>query len=233
MRQLALMGIAVSGALMTLGAMGSANASVLLADLDQISSGVTVPSGVTSVGTVKATDEVGGVDVLVTLNNGALFVNTGGPHTPFVYNLDTPTLATNVTPAPTTTVPGFTAATGTEDETPYGTFSNGIQFVNHDGSQAQNGGGHGNGGPLEFFLAGITTADFVANGTNGFFFGADVLGCSGIAGVTCTTGGVAANSVTITASVPEPATWAMMILGFLGIGFMAYRRQSKPALIAA
>jgi PEP-CTERM motif len=36
-----------------------------------------------------------------------------------------------------------------------------------------------------------------------------------------------------TASVPEPSTWAMMILGFAGIGFMAYRRKSKPALMAA
>jgi hypothetical protein len=26
--------------------------------------------------------------------------------------------------------------------------------------------------------------------------------------------------------VPEPATWAMMILGFFGVGFMAYRRKS-------
>jgi hypothetical protein len=34
------------------------------------------------------------------------------------------------------------------------------------------------------------------------------------------------------ASVPEPSTWAMMILGFAGIGFMAYRRKSKPALMA-
>jgi hypothetical protein len=34
------------------------------------------------------------------------------------------------------------------------------------------------------------------------------------------------------ADVPEPATWAMMILGFAGIGFMAYRRKSKPALMA-
>jgi PEP-CTERM motif len=30
-------------------------------------------------------------------------------------------------------------------------------------------------------------------------------------------------------SVPEPSTWAMMILGFAGIGYMAYRRKSKPA----
>jgi hypothetical protein len=28
-------------------------------------------------------------------------------------------------------------------------------------------------------------------------------------------------------AVPEPATWAMMILGFLGVGFMAYRRKSQ------
>jgi hypothetical protein len=34
------------------------------------------------------------------------------------------------------------------------------------------------------------------------------------------------------AAVPEPGTWAMMILGFAGIGFMAYRRKSKPVLMA-
>jgi len=28
-------------------------------------------------------------------------------------------------------------------------------------------------------------------------------------------------------AVPEPATWAMMILGFLGIGFLGYRKSSK------
>jgi hypothetical protein len=34
-------------------------------------------------------------------------------------------------------------------------------------------------------------------------------------------------------AVPEPATWAMTILGFCGLGFMAYHRKSKPALMAA
>ncbi len=33
--------------------------------------------------------------------------------------------------------------------------------------------------------------------------------------------------------VPELSTWAMMLLGFAGIGFMAYRRKSKPELMAA
>src|SRR5882757_2820267 len=31
------------------------------------------------------------------------------------------------------------------------------------------------------------------------------------------------------AAVPEPSTWAMMILGFLGIGFLGYRRKSSAS----
>jgi PEP-CTERM motif len=38
---------------------------------------------------------------------------------------------------------------------------------------------------------------------------------------------------TITAAVPEPSTWAMMILGFLGLGFAAWRRKAGAALRAA
>lgn len=32
-----------------------------------------------------------------------------------------------------------------------------------------------------------------------------------------------------TPGVPESSTWAMMILGFAGVGFMAYRRKSRPS----
>jgi hypothetical protein len=34
-------------------------------------------------------------------------------------------------------------------------------------------------------------------------------------------------------AIPEPSTWAMMILGFAGVGFMAYRRKLRPAVLAA
>jgi len=34
---------------------------------------------------------------------------------------------------------------------------------------------------------------------------------------------------TVTA-VPEPSTWAMMLLGFAGVGFMAYRRRASGSL---
>jgi hypothetical protein len=36
----------------------------------------------------------------------------------------------------------------------------------------------------------------------------------------------------VAGGVPEPSTWAMMILGFAGVGLMAYRRKNKPALMA-
>jgi hypothetical protein len=37
--------------------------------------------------------------------------------------------------------------------------------------------------------------------------------------------GAISGTETVTAAVPEPSTWAMMILGFCGLGFMAYRRK--------
>jgi PEP-CTERM motif len=37
------------------------------------------------------------------------------------------------------------------------------------------------------------------------------------------------DNVVLTTAVPEPATWGMMILGFAGVGFMAYRRKNKQS----
>jgi hypothetical protein len=37
----------------------------------------------------------------------------------------------------------------------------------------------------------------------------------------------------VTAAVPEPSTWAMMILAFFGIGFMTYRQRKSTTLRAA
>ena len=45
--------------------------------------------------------------------------------------------------------------------------------------------------------------------------------------------GAALDNVSVT-PVPEASTWAMMILGFLGVGFVAYRRKSSaPSLRVA
>jgi hypothetical protein len=38
--------------------------------------------------------------------------------------------------------------------------------------------------------------------------------------------------ITIT-SVPEPSTWAMLTIGFAGLGFAGYRASRKSAALAA
>jgi PEP-CTERM motif len=32
--------------------------------------------------------------------------------------------------------------------------------------------------------------------------------------------------------IPEPSTWAMMVLGFAGLGYAAFRRNSKARAVA-
>jgi PEP-CTERM motif len=64
----------------------------------------------------------------------------------------------------------------------------------------------GDGGTKAFFAADITTT---------FATGASNTGPVG--------------GLTISTAVPEPSTWAMMILGFMGVGFMAYRRKGRPS----
>lgn len=36
----------------------------------------------------------------------------------------------------------------------------------------------------------------------------------------------------ISSAIPEPATWAMMLLGFAGIGFLTYRRKRQATALA-
>ena len=35
-----------------------------------------------------------------------------------------------------------------------------------------------------------------------------------------------------TSSVPEPSTWAMMLLGFAGLGYAAFRRKGQAQALA-
>jgi hypothetical protein len=42
-------------------------------------------------------------------------------------------------------------------------------------------------------------------------------------------GGTTDATFDLTASVPEPTTWAMMIIGIVGLGFMAYQRKQNSA----
>ena len=91
-------------------------------------------------------------------------------------------------------------------------------------------------GTHEVYLTNIAlgydiTSDFIYDNTldvTRFAAQTDILGFQGV------NPSIAFNLVGDQISaVPEPSTWAMMVLGFAGLGLMAYRRKSKHALMAA
>jgi hypothetical protein len=49
----------------------------------------------------------------------------------------------------------------------------------------------------------------------------------------CDGEGFSFNYATAAAVTPLPPTWTMMLIGLAGFGFAAYRRKSRPALMAA
>jgi len=77
---------------------------------------------------------------------------------------------------------------------------------------------------------GATLVDLFDNGV-GAFSGINYGGY----GVVVATPSAALDYVSagVTASTPEPSTWAMMILGFVTLGFAGYRGSRKAAAIAA
>jgi hypothetical protein len=167
------------------------------------------------------------VDVFVDLSDTTLpapqygFINTGGPHTPFAFNLagtESGVSATFLQPSGGTYTFGvFSLSTGNGDATPFGTFGISIN------STAGNGSSNAYYGDLKFDVtrtSGLSTDDFVANSALAYF-AADLTNGTN-------TGSQAWE--TRVSAVPEASTWAMMILGFFGVGFMAYRRKGQAAL---
>ena len=75
-------------------------------------------------------------------------------------------------------------------------------------------------------LAAPFSYTYVTGGDNSghFTFGADNL--------SLLSNTVSQTNPTFTAAVPEPSTWAMMILGFCGVGFMAYRRKQHGSALS-
>ena len=163
------------------------------------------------------------VDVSVELATGVLLVNTGGPHTPFVFNL-APAVANATVTITSVNNPTFFTPDPNPSETPYGDFTNGIGY-----NGTQGGVGHGSPGPLTFsvyYVLGITIADFVTN-AGGYRFAADVLGNLG------GTGGVAAINGTEsqdTLTTPLPGAFSLFAGGLGLLGLLGRRRKrTAPA----
>ena len=83
-------------------------------------------------------------------------------------------------------------------------------------------------------LAAASLSAFTGAAAVGGLFNAEVTYIINSVGIGNFLGGIDVSVADIAvAAVPEPATWSMMILGFAGIGFMAYRRSRKGLALAA
>lgn len=114
---------------------------------------------------------------------------------------------------------GFSGPAGSQHQDGFGNFTQSIDSTNNQGTVQL----------LHFTIAdaGLLSASqfgLSSGGSPNVNFSADI--SSNIGGTinTGTVGGI------FVASVPEPSTWAMLILGFAGVGFMAYRRKNQGAL---
>jgi hypothetical protein len=76
------------------------------------------------------------------------------------------------------------------------------------------------------FVVGTNTLHFIVNNTNNGIVGGPV---SGNHAALYFEGTVSFDTVS---PVPEPSTWAMMLLGFAGIGYGVYRRKKLAAVAA-
>jgi hypothetical protein len=80
-------------------------------------------------------------------------------------------------------------------------------------------------------LAPDTFTNFTVGGMAGAQAVGDLFIILGSGGFEGQTNQINWDNVVLTA-VPEPSTWAMMVLGFAGVGFMTYRRRKVAALAA-
>jgi hypothetical protein len=196
-------------------AQSGAKASVVLtSDLTSDACTGGCSNGFTPFGTVTITQATSGADLLFSVQlNSTYFFNVSKGLDAFVYNLSSPLTA------PTPLTAGFTAdAASPVHESAFGDFTNGITYTGPKTVQL-----------LTFSVAdaGLLSASTFAatSGGTSAFFAADIT--SLVPGRDLPNTG-AVGGLTISTAIPEPSTWAMMILGFMGVGFLAYRRRGQP-----
>lgn len=188
-----------------------------------------------NVGTITLTQNGAGVDVSVDLLTGYGIVNTGGPHTPFGFNLSGSlaglTISHWTTPASgsyTNTLNNsgtFSLDTAGGSTPSYGNFNVALD------DSAGNGSSKGYFGDLLFTLTrngGLDTNDFVANGA-GYFFTADLSNNinSGNTGAQAWSEGIDPPT-----SVPEPFTMSLFGMGLAGMAGLRRRKSISGAAVA-
>lgn len=220
----------LAAALGVAGAMAiaaQAHADVLTIKLDQYASAVDLTPG-QNLATMTITDlSGGGVSVDVALDQAKYFASTGGGHITLAFNLYATIAASDITYASASSTFTFETGVASVPGGPsghFGGFTYGLQG-NWSGTSNHYAG------PIDFSIAGVSVADFFQNSPGGYWAVVDVLGPKGTGDV----GGAAAIFLSRTGGVepiPEPSTWAMLVVGFGGLAYAGLRRAKKGGVLA-
>jgi hypothetical protein len=229
--------IAASAAALTLAGAGAAQANVLvlgesssytLSVFDAASGIGAGPYGTVSVLELDAQT----LQLTVDLNDPTFqFKDSGNNHPAVAFNIaGDPTLGfTFTSPAGGTALTGTFSGTNTnQNASPFGAFNSAVLFAASPNSANF-------AGPLVFTInsaAGLDISSFVPDAYlgNNVYFSVDVRDTRN--GNTGNIGALLNGNNIPGGAVPEPATWAMMIMGMGGVGALMRSRRRRTALIA-
>jgi hypothetical protein len=214
MKTHALLGAAI-GLALSLGAAGMANATVYTFTQD----GCTGTCGTGPFGTVTVTPDgslANTLDFAVQLFGTETFHDTNDPqHHALTFDLvGDPTITISGLGSPFTV--NGTQAAGSNSSAPFGSFDYVINLPKDSADPSS----------FSFKATGAAplTLDYVTTGSTHIYFASDIYGTNG------KTGNVGA---TLTAGgVPEPASWALMLVGFGGLGAALRHRRSQALALA-
>jgi PEP-CTERM motif-containing protein len=178
--------------------------------------GCTGGCGTAPFGTVTVSQS-GNIDtILVSLNSGYFFNPNGSGHDAFAFSFGNS--KTPITLSAASILAGFSVdATSPVLQSPFGNYLTGILFDGSALTVQSLSFSFTDNSPLS--LSSFETGAFNGNGDHPKdYFTADIFGNGH-------TGDVGASS--IASPVPEASTWAMLIVGFAGVGLLAHRRKNR------